>query len=86
MQDPRSENETKQDIDARHGGDAEIEVATPYEDVTPREAFGNRGWNEPVADAPESLEGAIRREGDPQNGAPDPTGAEQTGGPGAGGD
>ena len=29
-------------------------------DVGPRHAEGNKGWNEPVDDAPETPEGAIR--------------------------
>ena len=36
----------------------------------PTEAPGNRGWDVPEAEAPESLEGAVRRADDPQNGAP----------------
>jgi len=36
----------------------------------PEEAPGNRGWNEASAEAPESLEGAVRRAGNPQNGEP----------------
>ena len=68
----RTDNETKQEVDAnRDDPDDRVEVATPYEEVTPREAYGNTGWNEPVAEAPEALEGAIRRADDPQNGAPD---------------
>src|SRR4051812_13558548 len=36
----------------------------------PTEAPGNRGWDVPETEAPENLEGAIRRADDPQNGAP----------------
>ena len=36
----------------------------------PEEAAGNWGWNEPSAEAAESLEGAVRRADDPQNGEP----------------
>ena len=36
----------------------------------PTQAPGNRGWDAPEAEAPESLEGAVRRDDDPQNGAP----------------
>jgi len=36
----------------------------------PTVAPGNKGWDAPEAEAPESLEGAVRRSDDPQNGAP----------------
>src|SRR3954447_23346731 len=42
----------------------------------PTEAPGNKGWDAPEAEAPESLEGAIRRGDDPQNGAPIYPGSE----------
>ncbi len=44
---------------------------TRADPVGPRDAEGNAGWNEPVPDAPETLEGAVRRPGDPQNGGPE---------------
>ncbi len=45
----------------------------------PTEAPGNKGWDAPEAEAPESLEGAIRGAGDPQNGAPIYPGSEDDG-------
>jgi len=74
MQQPRSDAETDREIDERRDAAADLEVATPSEAVSPREAYGNTGWNDPVAEAPESLEGAVRRADDPQNGAPRPAG------------
>jgi hypothetical protein len=50
-------------------GDDEVQDSTA-DDVGPRQAPGNDGWNEPSAEAPESIERAVRAEDGP--GEPDP--------------
>jgi hypothetical protein len=58
------------DIERGEGATPAVNLPGPKADSDREVTPGNLGWDEPSTDEDQTLEGAVRRAGDPQNGEP----------------